>query len=170
MDTKGCLNNDILSPNLEQRFQHSICLREKNGLKQLTPTKIYEKDHRFTCRPSKDPGKTCIRWDEAPEKFPLESFSKFSQPSVDYTTLKVFSTTLAQHENHCRNPDNHRFGPWCFYWEGQKIERAPCFPTCVTEIKSLCLAKAFFPYYQTPYLLDGVPVAPVDPYFLRNIK
>ncbi|VDL83847.1 unnamed protein product [Nippostrongylus brasiliensis] len=31
------------------------------------------------------------------------------------------------------------------------MKRAPCFHTCITDIKKLCLAKAFFPYYQTPY-------------------
>nr|CDJ86488.1 Kringle domain containing protein [Haemonchus contortus] len=104
------------------------------------------------------------------QRFRLGMCLSFSSPSVDYTTLKVFATSLSQHENHCRNPDNHRFGPWCFYQDGNKTERAPCFHTCVTEIKKLCLAKAFFPYYQTPYLLDGGPVAPVDPHYLRNIK
>ncbi|XGW15015.1 hypothetical protein V3C99_000918, partial [Haemonchus contortus] len=183
LDKAGCLNKDILSPSDEQRFRLGMCLREKNGLKELTTTKLYGNDHRFTCRPSKDRmtwyrgrqsltfnGKQCIRWDEAPVKFPLRSFSSFSSPSVDYTTLKVFATSLSQHENHCRNPDNHRFGPWCFYQDGNKTERAPCFHTCVTDIKKLCLAKAFFPYYQTPYLLDSGPVAPVDPHYLRNIK
>ncbi|KAK5986612.1 hypothetical protein GCK32_011116, partial [Trichostrongylus colubriformis] len=162
-----------------------IPYREKNGLKQLTSTQPFTTDPRFTCRPSSDRmawyrgtqsrtfhGKTCIRWDDdgVPTKFPLESFSNVSSPSVDYMTLKVFSTSLSQHENHCRNPDNHRFGPWCFYKDGDKIDRAPCFYTCVTDIKKLCLAKALFPYYQTPYNLDDAPVAPVDPHLLRNIK
>uniref|UniRef100_A0A158PA21 Kringle domain-containing protein n=1 Tax=Angiostrongylus cantonensis TaxID=6313 RepID=A0A158PA21_ANGCA len=82
----------------------------------------------------------------------------------------VFSTTISQHENYCRNPDNHPLGPWCFYKDEDKIRRAPCFYTCVTDIRQLCLAKAFFPYYQTPYPFDSAPLSPVDPRVLRTIK
>ncbi|RCN37170.1 kringle domain protein, partial [Ancylostoma caninum] len=115
-------------------------------------------------------GKPCIRWDEAPVRFPLESFSNVSTPSMDYITLKVFSTTISQHEDYCRNPDNHPYGPWCFYSDKEEIRRAPCFHTCITDIKQLCLAKAFFPFYQTPYVFDAAPLSPVDPRLLRTIS
>ncbi|KJH39655.1 kringle domain protein [Dictyocaulus viviparus] len=105
----------------------------------------------------------------APKKFPLKSFSNFSSPSMDYMTLNVYSTTISQHENYCRNPDNHKLGPWCFYKEENEIRRAPCFHTCVTDITHLCLAKAFFPFYQTPYSFDTVPLSPVDPRVLRSV-
>lgn len=182
-DTKGCLKDDSLALSQKKQKEIGKCTREINGLKELTTTKVPRKDYRFTCRPSKDRmgwyrgwqsltfhEKPCLRWDEAPVKYPLESFSNVSSPSIDYTTLHVFSTTLSQHENYCRNPDNHPYGPWCFYKEGTETKRAPCFHTCITDIKKLCLAKAFFPYYQTPYLVEGAPIAPVDPRLLRTIK
>ncbi|VDM59619.1 unnamed protein product [Angiostrongylus costaricensis] len=94
----------------------------------------------------------------------------YVQVNLDYITQKVFSTTISQHENYCRNPDNHPLGPWCFYEDEDKIRRAPCFYTCATDIRRLCLAKAFFPYYQTPYPFDNAPLSPVDPRVLRTIK
>ncbi|KAK6745099.1 hypothetical protein RB195_011668 [Necator americanus] len=179
----GCIDDDALSLSKAKQAQIGKCLRVKNGLKQLTTTGVPRQDYRISCRPSKDRmawyrgwqsltfhGKPCIRWDEAPVKFPLESFYNVSAPSVDYTTLKVFSTTISQHEDYCRNPDNHQHGPWCFYLDDEKeIRRAPCFHTCITDIKKFCLAKAFFPFFQTPYLLSNAPLSPVDPHFLRSI-
>ncbi|KAL6725995.1 hypothetical protein Aduo_008009 [Ancylostoma duodenale] len=178
----GCIKDDILALSETRQAQIGKCIRKKNGLKQLTTTGIPWKDYRISCRPAKDRmgwyrgwqsltfhGKPCIRWDEAPVKYPLESFSNVSTPSMDYMTLKVFSTTISQHEDYCRNPDNHPYGPWCFYRDKEEIRRAPCFHTCITDIKQLCLAKAFFPFYQTPYVLDGAPLSPVDPHLLRTI-
>ncbi|WKY01867.1 hypothetical protein Q1695_015686 [Nippostrongylus brasiliensis] len=189
VDTTDCEQANILTMDATKAFHLSLCTRRKNGSLVLTTTKIPRKDYRISCRPSDDRmgwyrgwqsltfnGFPCIRWDEAPVKFPLHSFYNVSAPSVDYTTLKVFSTTLTQHENYCRNPDNHPHGPWCFYNQDTGrgrppvMKRAPCFHTCITDIKKLCLAKAFFPYYQTPYWSEGAPRSPVDPRRLREVS
>ncbi|CAJ0597952.1 unnamed protein product [Cylicocyclus nassatus] len=178
----SCLDKDPLALDKSRQKEIGKCLREVNGLKQQTTTGLPRKDYRISCRPPKNRmqwyrgwqsltfhGKPCIRWDEAPVRFPLESFYNVSAPSLDYMTLKIYSTTISQHENYCRNPDNHIYGPWCFYNDKNEIRRAPCFHTCITDIKKLCLAKAFFPFYQTPYMFEGIPQAPVPPRTLREV-
>uniref|UniRef100_A0A1I7WY23 Kringle domain-containing protein n=1 Tax=Heterorhabditis bacteriophora TaxID=37862 RepID=A0A1I7WY23_HETBA len=68
-----------------------------------------------------------------------------------------------------RNPNNDSLGPWCFIADGKQIAREPCFHPCISTIKTLCLSKAFFPFYQKPYDVDGYPKNPISPKILRNV-